>query len=508
MSHESPRGLLKIRLDALDQDVGKVNEAINEAKKRTEDIRKIRRQLDYGAASREPLRQLDDLAVRVGRVLQYPEVTDPLDSSAEGLVWSLKERFPAYVKQLKDLFEKLKQDIDELEHDMVDLPDAGPLQTSITKGCRDVRIEISKLKNELKTADPAAPGAHWDEFDKLLKEQAKPLFAEYVEFIGGLAMRDNRLEDRVCQMTDELLKELSDVTRYALTVPARQAALSAIMTSVIKVGFPEWTVWGIPLAGHEAGLRIVEDDATVKERVEESGSGLSEELRKSLFADIFATYTLGPAYACAAILLRFEPHHALAVGGDPSDIDRAWLILKVLDYLGQPGSWNDYVEQPGSYFETVRTLRDLWGEAVASLAGQDVSPDPPAGEHPDIQSFLDDAWDVLIESGQIHPFNGGRSEGDERRNRWNEAEELAKFLAPPNAFREGAQAPAFNRQDVIGLLTAAWRARLADRERNTNRIARKVLDLWRNAPQVTPAAAARRLERTLSDGTGAEVPWR
>ncbi len=507
MSRESPHELLKIRLDALKRDVEKVKEVVNEARKRTDDVREIRKRLESEADSREPLRQLNALEGRVGRALQYQEVSDLLDSTDEGLVRALKEQFPSCVSQLKELFAELKQDIDELEHDMVDLPDAGPLQSSLGRRCNQVGRKIRDLKENVENADPAAFGGLWNDFDELLKEQAKPLFAEYVEFAGGLAMRDNAVEDRVCQMTDELLKELSDVTKNALTVPARQAALSTIMTSVIKVGFPEWTVWGIPLAGHEAGLRIAEDDQTVKEHVEESGSGLSKELRKSLFADIFATYTLGPAYACAAILLRFEPHHVLAVGDDPSDIDRAWLILKVLDSLGQPGSWNDYSEQPTSYFETVRTLRDLWEEAVVSLASQGVSPDPRAGEHPDIQRFLDDTWDVLIDSSQFHPFNGVRSEAVERRDRWDETQKLADYLLLPQAPGEGVQAPAFKRQDVIELLTAAWRARLTDQERSTTRIARKALDLWRHTPESKqPPSRSRLLKMVVGEGT--EVPRR
>jgi hypothetical protein len=508
MSRESPHELLKIRLDALKLDVEKVKEVVNEARKRTDDIRAIRKRLGSEANSREPLRQLNALKDRVSSALQYQEVSDSLASTDAGLPWELKNQFPCYVVQLQELFAELERDIDELEHDMVDLPNAGPLQSSLGRRCNQVGKQIRDLKGNVENADPAAFGSLWNDFDELLKNQAKPLFAEYVEFAGGLAMRDNALEDRVCQMTDELLKELSDITKNALTVPARQAALSTIMTSVIKVGFPEWTVWGIPLAGHEAGLRIAEDDQTVNEHVEEPGSGLSKELRKSLFADIFATYTLGPAYACAAILLRFEPHHVLAVGDDPSDIDRAWLILKVLDSLGQPGSWNDDAEQPDSYFETVRTLRDLWEEAVVSLASQGVSAEPRADERPGIQRFLDETWGVLIDSSQFHPFSGVRLEAAKRRDRWGEAEKLVDYLLLPQAPGEAAQTPDLRRQNVIELLTAAWRARLADRERSTTRIARKALDLWRHAPEVgeqTPTRA-RRLERAVGEGT--EVPRR
>lgn len=506
MSRESPHELLQIRLDALKLDVAKVKEVVNEARKRTEGIRDIRRRLDSEASSREPLRQLNALEGRLSRALEYQNVRDLLDSTDSGLSQALQDQFQQCVGQLKQLFAVLKQDIDEIEHDMVDLPNAGPLPSSLGRRCRQVGRQIDDLKGDVEQAGPAAFGGLWNRFDTLLKEQAKPLFAEYVEFAGGLAMRDNALEDRVCRMTDELLKELSETTRNALTVPARQAALSTIMTSVIKVGFPEWTVWGIPLAGHEAGLRIAEDDPAVREYVEEPGQGLSKELRKSLFADIFAAYTLGPAYACAAILLRFEPHHVLAVGDEPSDIDRAWLILMVLDRLGQPGSYNDYAEQPASYFETVRTLRDLWDTAVASLAGQGIGLDPHAEARTDIQLFLDDVWEILSDSGQFHPFTGMRSEAAERRDRWDEAQKLAEYLLlPPQVPKDETRVPPLRRQDIIELLTAAWLARLTDEERGPTHIARKALGLWLHAPaREDTSTRVRRLEKLV--GGGMEVP--
>ena len=175
-------------------------------------------------------------------------------------------------------------------------------------------------------------------------------------------MRDNALDNRVCQMTDVLLKDLGGPHHVpAPSVPALQAALGTVMKSVIKLGFPEWTIWGIPLVGHELGLSVADNEEVIKRLVTGDSFGMSADRKKSLFADIFATYTLGPAYTCAAILLRFEPHHASSQEGDPSDIDRAWLILDVLDRLGDTAPGGCGSGQVNSYFETVARLRGTLG---------------------------------------------------------------------------------------------------------------------------------------------------
>ena len=246
----------------------------------------------------------------------------------------------------------------------------------------------------------------------------------------------------------------------ALSVPARQAALGTIMKSVFKLGFPEWTIWGIPLVGHEVGLSIAENDKGVDSLVNSTSFGIYRNRQRSLFADIFATYTLGPAYACAAILLRFEPHHAAAPRGDPSDIDRARLILDVLDRLDK--------DQVSSYRETVAKLRNLWQEAVDNLAQQGGGPPADGAGHADIDGFLAAALEIPSDSPGFKAFDS---------EHWLAAGDWLADLntaAPKRSFN-------WDSNDVIVLLTAAWRARLENPE-HTARIATNGSDLWRSAP--------------------------
>ncbi len=458
--------LLELRLDALKGDVGKVKEVVGEARKRTDDIRRIKDRLEDEAADggREALRQIRALAARISNVLrESPQIRAELSSYDRTLAEALSSEMPEYLERLRHLLDDVKRDIADLDHDMVDLPAelVGPLEASLKTRCREVSKKISVLESEVRgtATDPDAFRHLWNRYDQMLKDDARPLFVEYVDFAGGLAVRDNALDDRVCQMSDVLLKDLSHVTMNALSVPARQAALGTIMKSVFKLGFPEWTIWGIPLVGHEIGLSIAENDKGVDSLVNSASFGIHRSRQKSLFADIFATYTLGPAYACAAILLRFEPHHASAPRGDPSDIDRARLILDVLDRLGE--------DQVSSYCETVAKLRNLWKEAVDNLARQGAGPPGNAG-HADIDGFLAAAWEILSDSPGFKAFDS---------EHWLAAADWLSDLNTPVPKRS------FNwdNNDVIVLLTAAWRARLETPE-HTARIATNASDLWRSAP--------------------------
>lgn len=483
MPQRSMQQLLEIRLDALKLDVGKVREVVQDARKRTSSIRDIKRRLEYESADggREALRQIRSLARRVDNVLEdSPQLREELDTCDRGLADALSSELPEYLARLKELLDSVQRDIGELDHDMVDLPDVqtGPMESSLEARCDDVCEQIGQLQvaASISAAGRGTFRDLWDQYDRMLKEDARPLFAEYVDFAGGLAVRDNALDNRVCQMTDVLLKDLSHVTMYPLSVPARQAALGTVMKSVIKLGFPEWTIWGIPLVGHELGLSVADNEEVIKRLVNGDSFGMSADRKKSLFADIFATYTLGPAYACAAILLRFEPHHASSQEGDPSDIDRAWLILDVLDRLGDTAPGGCGSGQVNSYFETVGRLRELWEGAVANLTEPNGGPSAGTQRQADLEGFLAATWRILSDSSRFHAFDC---------TRWLAAQEWLADLkgSPKRTFRRETN-------EVLDLLTAAWRARLEDAE-HTTPITKNAGDLWLSAPDVAAETVRR-----------------
>jgi hypothetical protein len=480
MPHRSMNQLLEIRLDALEKDVGKVKKVVGDTRIRTDSIRDINARFTSESANgvREPLLQILALANRVGSVLrQSPQIREEIGHYDRTLADALSSDLPNQVEHLNKLLEAVRGDIREINDDLVRLLPAQVelLEMSLEERCHAVRERIGQLRAAAagSAARPRVYRGIWEMYDRMLKEAARPLFAEYVDFVGGLAVRDHALDNRVCQMTDELLRDLSHVTMNSLSVPAQQAALGSVMKSVIKLGFPEWTIWGIPLVGHEVGLSIAENERSINRLVRQRRFGMSKEPLKSLFADIFATYTLGPAYACAAILLRFEPHHTMLKQGEPSDIDRARLILDVLGRLGASSGENTSGEVT-TYYEIVDQLKKLWQDAVDNLKPQDDRPSPPHATRSDLDDFLDATWEILSNAERFHAFD---------RVRWLATDDwLAALRGNP------ARARVRGTNDVIELLTAAWRARLMDAAQ-TDRIAENASLLWPYAADVTPSTS-------------------
>ncbi len=471
--------LLEIRLDALEKDVGTVNKVVSDARSRTVSIRDLTTRLTSESPAEgvhEPLRQIRALAKRVGSVLEESsKIRDEINNHDRGLADALSSKLPGYLDQLKDLLTTVRRDIGEIDNDMVSLPEeqVEALESSLQDRCRSLGNKIGELRKAARCS-ASHPDAHrslWASYEKMLREDAQPLFEEYVDFIGGVAVRDNALDNRVCHMTDVLLTDLPNIIKYPLSVPARH--LGIVMKSVIKLGFPaEWTMWGIPLVGYQEGVSIAENERSFDRLVSQRRFGLSRAQRVSLFADIFATYRLGPAYACAAILLHFEPRQTRRT---PSDIDRARSILDVLDRLANTTSGNGITAD--SYIVTVTRLRELWQGTVDNLGPHDSDPPPakekgplPARErHVDMDGFLQAAWEIL--SRQFHAFD---------RARWQASGEWLADLKS-NRKRIFVQGP----NEAIELLTAAWRARLEDPS-DTARIAETASSLWRSANGFVP----------------------
>jgi hypothetical protein len=89
-----------------------------------------------------------------------------------------------------------------------------------------------------------------------------------------------------------------------------------------------------------------------------------------LVAEVFATFSTGPAYACAAVILRLNP--ASSGGpGRPSDTERAEVVLETLKHLTQG--------PPPHFGDIEKSLETEWSTLVAGI-----KPGlPQAGENSD-----------------------------------------------------------------------------------------------------------------------------
>ena len=254
----NPR-LLEIRLNVLETDVAKVENVVDNAYKRAERIRKIADLL----ASHKPLHRAGHIVNSLQYILQKsPEICEGFKEHTEDDPKLKLKELSSYIDEAAELQCGVQIEIGEIASEVIYLKDdqQRALVTKIRQLCNKLHDEIDRQRQALLSSpsDSRTYRRLWAEFDKMLTKDARPLFAEYVDFVGGLAVRDDALDDQVCAMTDRLLEELD--LRDVLAVPARQAALGQIIQSVIMLGFPEWTIWGMPLVGHEVGLKYADSN--------------------------------------------------------------------------------------------------------------------------------------------------------------------------------------------------------------------------------------------------------
>jgi hypothetical protein len=229
---------------------------------------------------------------------------------------------------------------------------------------------------------------------------------------GHIVLRETQLEKLVLEMAADNLKatavaSISQLRQLVLSNPNLEEFYTETLTKI------EDSVGGAP----DALLQLATNMGLLKEAdLSTKIRAASEEMRqlaeatvsrcRVLIADAFATYTCGPAYAGAAILLRLNPA-GMGTQDRPSDASRAVAILSILDAMG-----SDSVD--GKKFgETPAVLRKAWDISLASAQSQ-VTPGAASW-------FEDDATRVLQ---RIRFFISNRKAEYGDKN-WEDAKDLA-----------------------------------------------------------------------------------
>src|SRR5262249_7748888 len=87
----------------------------------------------------------------------------------------------------------------------------------------------------------------WKTFFTQANQINEAMFAQYIEFIGGLALRDAGFDEGISRLANELLRGCCTRNPEALlAIPTRQSAVAMTMTRIIRVTFPDWTIWALP----------------------------------------------------------------------------------------------------------------------------------------------------------------------------------------------------------------------------------------------------------------------
>lgn len=346
---------------------------------------------------------------------------------------------------------------------------------------------VEQRRRDLEALDRKFDGgdslkACWEDF-RVLREECLSLFRETLAFMQGASLRRAGLDGGFCQLADGLLDELdraADLKWGRITIPA-EAEFFGDMAQIIRLRFPEVDIWDLPMAVHEFGHFVgPEIAATVKEGLRRRvrypfQEILDREYARGLrwwyfaheqFADVFATYALGPAYPCACMLGRFDPGAAHEDGlRHPSAAKRVELTLRTLQRM------DDAEALAAPYAGVLSELRKSWRDSLAA-AGSRPDVDPAAAE--ELGRVFNELYSLIDEYLPILRYAG-----------MSRAEELKRTLP-------GGQPSVGADVTIADILNAAWLCRI---------------DRWDDGPELVHVAgeAATRLCQEVLERRAAEA---
>lgn len=279
------------------------------------------------------------------------------------------------------------------------------------------------------------------------------LLDECLAFVQGALARRAGVDGGLCRLADMVLQEISDRTDIPwrrLTIPA-DAEFTQLSTEIIRLHFSDVGIWRLPLMAHEFGHLAVG-------HLEVSSGGLVR--RKPLLdfavnspastvklhevcSDLFGVYVLGPAFACNAILLEFDPSSdddEKADAKHPSDAKREYMIVKALRRLDDPA--NPF----NTPFTSLATsLSEIWELERQAAGKKAVVPANTAL----LDTWVESVWMIL--SDNLPAARYGRD-----ATAWMRTMSLADSMSGNGA--DGAASDP--RTAIIDVLNAAWWARM------------------------------------------------
>lgn len=342
--------VLKTRIDLVLRNLQHVQQALGTVAERRKQLRQVLVFADRAEAS---IRRLSRALDRASEA--YEDGSDDFQIDLETLGKELDK--------LRDEASDLKGPVNELRR-AVTLDEQEVARTDSVAGAvheflkNAVSAEFGRELADLKTlrskidavgekgeADAEEMRVAWAKYSDRLYVSSERIFEEYVDLVSGVALRDTGFDRGIARLAEDLLKPAGTVGTYtwnSLTIPAREEALAVTAAQIVRLGFPEWTIWTLPLTAYELGCNYADSDKKIAEIFKELGGDKDELL--VLVADAFATYFLGPAYACAAILMRLNPAEALH--GNRLAAKRAATILSALTQKSKngPGVEDHYAE--------------------------------------------------------------------------------------------------------------------------------------------------------------------
>jgi hypothetical protein len=441
--------ILRTRLEALEVNIGRVREFVSDLRKRNGYIDDMQNYVD---GSRAQLKSVANTIFSIrhdDRLSDHDDIGDKLVTAQSTIDAVLKDltALGRSVESLQDICFRLSRQEGsgiglELRQGARKRPDA------LSKAIGDVRASLQQT--------PPKSAEAWELYRTKVHDQTESLFAEFVEFIGGLALRDIGLDEGVCELSDVLMR-----TRWfgqsseVLTIPSRPDAVSMTWAQIIRLGFPEWTIWALPFTAQEfwftAGRKHLRAEATLGgESPNDSGIDVRDPALQECLSDAFAMYTMGPAYAYASILLRMDPIPDTGGPRTAPHPDRVHAILAMWAMMDEQNT------QP--YRGERERMKTEWNAALALAS---VTQDP--GRQAEIEAAVRRLF-AMLESQTVSPFTV---------QLWAAAQTWAELLAKGNVTDASVSG-----QDLRCVINAAWLARVLYPETPTTAVAEAARKLW------------------------------
>lgn len=206
--------------------------------------------------------------------------------------------------------------------------------------------------------------------------------AESFALTTGVLLRRHAGFDEACREAESLVDELAGELGGHLSRPVVPGAGEERRRSVdvIVRRTPDHGLWDLPVMAHEFGHVVASDldlydpeTATILPAGRDPAGwgpvgwpGRDPAHGEELFCDVFATYAVGPAYACSLLLHRLDPTSTVDSRTHPADVLRAEVVLAALRRLGESG--------PADRHRALTDrLESLWAELVGTHR-------PPVGD--------------------------------------------------------------------------------------------------------------------------------
>lgn len=305
---------------------------------------------------------------------------------------------------------------------------------------------------------------------------------EVLDFLGGVLLRQQQLDDSICSIADALLRDyarLTGINWTSRTVPGRHPLFSPA-TDMVQLRFPDWELWNLPLMAHEFGhvaapatpafLEFVTREITATLRSHPQASSWTRQQQErylsersaqlhEFFADAFAVYCQGPAFAFDMVLLHLNPAEAYTPRGHhPTHAERFEGLLTILKQMDTAAQQEGYEDPP--YAWVANWLKQVWQQGLSACGTQ---PDELAPYYrSQARRLTGEIYNVLE---QFYRLGAQFSPAD-----WKRANDKAVALLSGNV--------TLHDETPRTLLNIAWACRVRHPERITD-IAHHIWNMWR-----------------------------